>query len=86
MTLEEQIEAAMWAEDSERLWELAPCVCCCREHTFPNCTARLWNGCYSGLAFGESQFEDDRAWFAHYQKFHGMSEATFYATTYTEEL
>ena len=45
MTLKEQIEQAMWDNDTDRLDELAPCICCCSDHTFSSCLARIRNGC-----------------------------------------
>lgn len=43
---DDAVLSAMWAGDVEKLDELAPCVCCCWEHTFaPHCPAFVWNGC-----------------------------------------
>jgi hypothetical protein len=28
------LEQAMWGGELDALWELAPCRCCCGEHTF----------------------------------------------------
>jgi hypothetical protein len=35
----QRIEAAMWDSDTALLDELAPCRCCCHEHTFEDCPA-----------------------------------------------
>jgi hypothetical protein len=40
-----RVESLMWAGDTETLDAIAGCRCCCREHTSPNCPARLWNAC-----------------------------------------
>ncbi len=40
-----ELEAAIWSGDTYRLHELAPCHCCCEEHTFSDCPARAWYGC-----------------------------------------
>lgn len=48
MTLatDEEIEEAMWAGDVDLLHEIAPCTCCCWEHTSaPNCPAFAWGAC-----------------------------------------
>jgi hypothetical protein len=45
-----EIADAMWAGDVARLHELAPCRCCCSEHTFPDCPARIWYGCRASFA------------------------------------
>lgn len=71
---------AMWAGDVDRLEELAPCGCCCHEHTHIYCGAREWGGCRSGLGPGESLEGDAQAWQEHYAKYHGMTEAEFYGS------
>lgn len=81
MTFEEQLKRAMWEGDVDKLHEIAPCACCCHEHTFPCCDARLWGGCRSGLPYGygpEQEAEYIRSWQQHYERYHGMSEAEFY--------
>lgn len=75
--LKQRIGAAIWAGDIETLDKLAPCGCCCSEHTDLDCPARYWNGCRSGLGPGEQPY-DGEAWAEHYAKLHGMSEAEFY--------
>jgi len=70
-----EIEAAMWAGDIERLDEIAPCRCCCHEHTYDSCEARAWHGCRGQNAM---TYADEKAWLAHYQRFHGMTERDFY--------
>jgi hypothetical protein len=39
------MEEAIWAGDMDTLSERAGCKCCCSEHTFESCPARLWGGC-----------------------------------------
>ncbi len=73
--LTEQIETAMWAGDVEKLDELAPCRCCCHEHTFDHCPARQWSGCRGQ---GSMTRADEAAWARHYEKFHGMTLDQFY--------
>lgn len=68
----------MWAGDVDKLHELAPCECCCHEHTFLYCPAREWGGCRSGLAPGETDPWDEPGWQEHYAKHHGMSWEMFY--------
>lgn len=68
---------AMWAGDLAALDDLAPCRCCCDEHTFPGCLARLWGGCRSGLPYGDDG-TDERAWAEHYATHHGLTQAQFY--------
>jgi hypothetical protein len=68
------LQEAMWAGDVDRLNELAPCRCCCAEHTFSNCEAREWGGCRGQ---GSEAF-DDRAWQQFYEQAHGMSADVFY--------
>jgi hypothetical protein len=43
--LRRSVERAMWAGDEALLQALAPCRCCCAEHTFETCPARSWEGC-----------------------------------------
>lgn len=69
------IEDAMWAGDINKLDEIAPCRCCCHEHTFADCPARQWNGCRGQLTM---TYADEQAWARHYEKHHGMKEAAFY--------
>jgi hypothetical protein len=74
-----ELEEAMWAGDVDKLYELAPCSCCCHEHTHAWCRARLWGGCRSGLAYGDTG-DDAQAWLEHYKRFHGMTEEQFYGS------
>lgn len=52
------VEEAMWAGDQARCYELAPCRCCCDEHTFFNCEARTWGGCL-GQGVDEDGMDED---------------------------
>jgi hypothetical protein len=70
-----ELQEAMWAGDVDRLHELAPCVCCCEEHTFGSgCPAYAWGGC-RGQGAAE---QDHRAWAEHYRQAHGMTSDQFY--------
>ena len=43
------VEAAMHAGDTDLLHALAPCQCCCDEHTYGEaCPAWSWGGCRGG--------------------------------------
>lgn len=59
-----EVEEAMWAGDQERLHDLAPCNCCCSEHTSSWCLARLWGGCRGGDGSDEIDVE---GWASHYK-------------------
>lgn len=61
--LEAEIASAMWAGDTDRLDELAPCRCCCHEHTFDDCPARLWHACRGQ---GMPTHDDLKSWADHY--------------------
>ena len=65
----ERIDRALWEGDVEWLADNLPCGCCCYEHTFFGCEARLWGGCR-----GRNEAEDPESWRAHY----GMTYAQFY--------
>lgn len=55
---------ALWAGDVDKLHELAPCRCCCHEHTFRTaCPAWAWGGCRGQHSLG---LEDVEAWAKHY--------------------
>ncbi len=67
------MQQAIWEGDQDTLQERAGCVCCCSEHTFSSCPARLWEGCR-----GQGTEEDTEGWERHYERFHGMSREQFY--------
>lgn len=73
-----QIHQAVWDNDQDKLQELAPCDCCCDEHTFGCCPARIWNGCRGGgvgqLSIREIG-DDYQKW---YSETRGMSEDDFF--------
>lgn len=69
--LRTQLQEAAWDGDDERLRDLAPCSCCCADHTFSYCPARLWDGCRSGLEYGVDHLADERSWREHYDKWRG---------------
>jgi hypothetical protein len=66
---------AMWRGDTDYLDEVAPCRCCCHEHTFDDCPARTWSACRGQYAMTRAE---TASWKDHYALFHGMSEARFY--------
>lgn len=73
--LRRAIEEAMWDGDLELLDELAHCRCCCHEHTYEDCPARLWNGCRGSGAMTRADVE---SWVQHYAAHHGMTRAAFF--------
>jgi hypothetical protein len=72
----EALEAAMWDGDASLCSDLAPCKCCCSEHTFESCPARLWHGCRGQDAMTVAE---EVAWQRHYEERHGMTEDDFWA-------
>lgn len=70
-----RIRDAMWAGNTELLHELAPCDCCCEEHTYDSCPARQWYGCRGQETM---TFADGLEWAAHYSRYHGMTEQEFF--------
>jgi hypothetical protein len=68
--LPEWVEEAIWSGDSDTLRERAPCGCCCSEHTFERCPARLWGGCRGQ---GTLTMMDVDEWASHY----GVSREEF---------
>ena len=70
------IENAMWRGGTDQLHELAPCICCCAEHTFEECPARAWFGCRGN---GVTPQDDAEAWAEHYQAHHGMTREEFFS-------
>lgn len=73
-----RLKAAMWAGDLDTLNEIAPCGCCCDEHTHAYCEARLWEGCRGGLPYGVSEHDITEEWQQFYAKHRGMTEDEFY--------
>lgn len=74
-----RIDAAVWAGDERTLYELAPCRCCCHEHTFEDCAARLWNGCRGGYVPAPDSYEEVESWVRHYAAApHWMTRAEFF--------
>jgi hypothetical protein len=61
-----QIERAIWEGDVDLLQELAPCRCCCAEHTFEQ------SGCRG------SDSVDEASWQKFYEQHRGMSSDEFY--------
>tara|TARA_Y100000815_G_C13254983_1_gene466989 strand:- start:365 stop:643 length:279 start_codon:yes stop_codon:yes gene_type:complete len=75
--LRKKIEKAIWEGDEETLHALAPCECCCGEHTYLRCPARLYQACRSGLNYEETTPNED-SWLKHYTQHHGMTVEQFY--------
>lgn len=72
-----ELEAAVWAGDYDKLQELAPCRCCCHEHTFGSgCPAYAWGGCRGQATVTREELE---SWADHYARFHGMTREQFFA-------
>jgi len=69
------LEQAIWRGDTDALDELAHCRCCCHQHTFEFCPARVWGGCRGQYTMTHAE---EQAWVKHYQHFHGMTEAEFF--------
>jgi hypothetical protein len=70
-----ELERAMWEGDTDRLDELAHCRCCCYEHTFEDCPARLWYGCRGQGSLTRAEV---MSWARHYERFHGMTLEEFF--------
>ena len=70
----EEIRRLMWAGDVGALDELAGCVCCCHEHTFEHCPARVWEGC-------RGQDMPTRADIASWMKHYDMTASEFYGSS-----
>ena len=69
----------MWDGDVDRLHEIASCRCCCSDHTFEDCIARLWEGCRGS---GTLTRQDIQKWADHYKmtldEFWGVDTKTEY--------
>jgi hypothetical protein len=78
------LKDALWSGNVDRLQELAPCICCCSEHTFGHCPARQWSGCRGGE--GLTPRDEYEEWARHYEKFHGMTRAEFDGIVLTDAL
>lgn len=70
-----EMTQALWDGDVEKLGRLAPCQCCCDEHTYENCAARQWFGCRGQSAMTQA---DEESWIRHYSTVHGMSREQFF--------
>lgn len=70
-----EMSEAIWAGDTDLLNELAPCRCCCGEHTFESCEARLWGACRGQ---GSMTRAEEEGWFRFYQESRGMTWEQFY--------
>lgn len=81
--LKRQIESAMWAGDIDMLHQLAPCDCCCDEHTMgPTCPAWAWGGCRGRDSMTRNEMQ---SWEEHYAKHYGLTFEEFYNLPKTEK-
>lgn len=71
------IQKAMWENDIDTLDRIARCECCCGDHTFESCYARLWGACRGQ---GSLTRADITKWEEHYAKTRGMTRDEFYGT------
>lgn len=71
---DQNIDRAIWEGDIEYLQQYAGCICCCGEHTFSSCPAKVWGGCRGGPGTPADEYND---WKKHYMRFHGMTEDEF---------
>lgn len=71
----ERVQEAMWNGDTALLQEIAACGCCCDEHTFEDCPARLWGACRGQ---GTPTRADLEGWIQHYEKTRGMTRDEFW--------
>lgn len=55
---ERRFQRAYWFGNVDELDELAPCDCCCGEHTHTWCTARRWNGCQTQVGCMSAYYTD----------------------------
>jgi hypothetical protein len=69
------LEQAVWLGDLDAIGALADCRCCCHEHTFECCPARVWGGCRGQYAMTRAEL---KSWVEHYRQFHGMTEEQFF--------
>jgi len=72
----EEIQEHMWDDDMDWIYENAGCRCCCYEHTFSDCVARVWGGCRGGDGKGRNVY--DHQSLEDWRKFLGMDSDTFY--------
>jgi len=73
MPLDFDIDDALWAGDLEQLDELAPCKCCCDEHTFSDCPARVWYHCR-----GQYNLQEEAEQWAIFYQRRGWSRDDFF--------
>jgi hypothetical protein len=69
------LEAALWTGDVDTLHQLAPCGCCCDEHTYDNCPARAWYGCRGQNSLTQADID---SWVRHYESAHNMTREAFF--------
>jgi hypothetical protein len=69
------IEQAVWDGDTDALYEVGRCDCCCDEHTSSGCYARIWGGCRGQDTLSYAEIAK---WEEHYAKTRGMTRDEFY--------
>ena len=74
LAVDKTIEQAMWG-DVETLCDLASCICCCDEHTFESCPARVWSGCRGSGSMTRAEME---SWAEHYRDTRRMTPNEFF--------
>lgn len=73
-TIDEALAAAMWQGDLDKLNAMAGCGCCCYEHFFEHCAARVWGGCRGQASLTRADYAE---WEKHYRDHH-LSREQFY--------
>lgn len=68
------LDQAIWAGDQDLCDYIAPCMCCCADHTSEVCPARKWHGCRGQHTMTHQQEE---AWFLHYKKYYNFTREDF---------
>lgn len=74
--LSRDVAAMIWRGDVDELHKALPCVCCCADHTFDHCDAKLWGGCRGQYSMTRA---DHESWAEHYAKHHGTTRDQFFA-------
>lgn len=54
---------AVWEGDTDWLDEHYGCGCCCNEHTFEGCAARMWGACRGQGTMTQAELD---SWARHY--------------------
>lgn len=64
----------MWAGDTDALYRMAKCRCCCDEHYSIDCPARQWFGCHGSFSEPDPDYE---SWFQFYAASRGWTREQF---------